>query len=68
MKKYKYTVYYANGKKETFYCNSFQSAIILGMAHAIQNGWNISIEYVIDEKGKMVKNIQPPTFSEPKTR
>lgn len=66
MKNYKYHVFYKNGKDETFYCNGFQSAIVLAMAHAITNAWNIEIKHVIDEKGKKVKNIQPPTFSEAK--
>jgi len=66
MKKYKYHVFYANKKDEVFYCNGFQSAIILAMAHAIKNAWNIEIKHIIDEKGNKVKNIQPPTFIETK--
>lgn len=66
MKKYKYHVFYKNGKDEVFYCNSFEYAIILAMAHAISNAWGIDIDHIIDEKGKKVKNIQRPTFSETK--
>jgi hypothetical protein len=66
MKKYKYHVFYANGKDEIFYCNSFGYAIILAMAHAIKNAWGIDINYIIDEKGNKVSNIERPTFKETK--
>ena len=62
MKKYKYKVFYLNGNEETFTCNSFSSAIILGMAHSINKGWDVRIKYIVDEKGEQIKNIVLPTY------
>ena len=58
MRKYRYTVLYKNGNTETFSCNSFQEAIVKGMAHAYSQAWDSRIEKVTDEKGFYVSNIE----------
>ena len=63
MKQYKYKVIYLNGNEETFTCNGFNSAIILGMAHAIHKAWDYRIKYITDEKGVQIKDIEFPTYN-----
>lgn len=58
MRKYRYTVLYKNGNTETFSCNSFQEAIVKGMAYAYTQTWDSRIEKVTDEKGFSVGNIE----------
>lgn len=62
MKQYKYKVIYLNGNEETFTCNGFNSAIILGMAHAINKAWDMRIKYITDEKGETIKDIEFPKY------
>jgi len=62
MKNYEYKVIYLNGNEETFYCNGFVEAIVLGMAHAQGKGWDMRIKYITDEKGISIRDIVYPTF------
>lgn len=51
MKKYPFEVIYLNGNEELFYCQTYEQAVILALAHAIQMGWDMRIKYIADENG-----------------
>jgi hypothetical protein len=63
MKYYEYEVIYLNGNKNHFYCNGFIEAIVLAMAYAQKQGWDMRISYITDEKGTVIKNIEFPKYT-----
>ena len=62
MKKDKYTAIYLNGNEMIFSCNGFNEAVVKAQAHAVAQGWDMRIKYIVDEKGTQIQDIEPATF------
>jgi len=54
----KYTITFVNKVEYTLHAFGFVDAIILGMAWAINNGYDKRINQITDEKNITIKNIK----------
>ncbi len=57
MRQTAYRIYFKNGKEKIVYGFSFKEAIILGLTHAIHEGWHCDIDKIIDDHNHTIHEI-----------